>query len=209
MTGKEVVVPLSIMGSRVEHGIAPMQKVFGDAILAVMNDPNFKQKYSGKTIQFAGPAFSGFSFQFINYWAPSVRYTLEQQFLDDMLDPKANLDPTTGLAKYNTSLDYFSFHYYNDFRNGTTSIPPSDPQWNAARQTTTLKAQTDLIRSKLAALGKPGTKLFVSDWGPSVDEASDINYSHKRGLGGSLPDRSRRRPCRHGVIPDHGRFGRL
>jgi hypothetical protein len=104
---------------------------------------------------------------------------LEQQFLDDMLDPKANLDPTTGLAKYNTSLDYFSFHYYNDFRNGTTSIPPSDSQWNAARQTTTLKAQTDLIRSKLAALGKPGTKLFVSDWGPSVDEGSDINYSHK------------------------------
>ncbi len=163
---------------RVEQGIAPMQKIFGDAIQAVMNDPNIRAKYPGKTVHFAGPAFSGFSFQFINYFG-TERPTLEEHFLEEMLDPKADVDPKTGLAKYNTSLDYFSFHYYNDFRNGTPGIPPSDPQWNAARKTTTLKAQTDLVRSKLAKLGHPNTKLFVSEWGPSNDENTDINYSNK------------------------------
>jgi hypothetical protein len=164
---------------RLDHGIAPMQKIFGDAIAAVMNDPSIQASYPGKTIQFAGPALAGFSFQFINYSAPPVRTTLEEQFLDAMLDPTADVDPTTGVAKYNTSLDYFSFHYYNDFRNETTGIPPSDPQWNASRQTTTLKAQTDLVRNKLIALGHPETRLFLSEWGPTVDEGSDINWSHK------------------------------
>jgi len=164
---------------RVDRGIAPMQKIFGDAIQALNNDANFRAQYPGKTVAFAGPAFSGSSLQWINYWTPAVRYTLEEWFLDEMLNP-AVTDPSTGkVAPYNTSLDYFSFHYYGDFRNGMTSVSPSDPNYNLARQPTTLKNLTDRIRTKLAALGHPETKLFVSEWGPSADLSGDINYSHK------------------------------
>jgi hypothetical protein len=155
---------------RVDRGISPMQTIFGDAIQAIKNDWAFRSKYPGKAVEFAGPAFAGFSFQWINYW-PTERPTLEEHFLEDMFDPTAEVDPTTHAAQFNSKLDYFSFHYYGDFRGGNAQQEP--------KYTTTLKYMTDRIRAKLAALGHPETKLFLSEWGPSIFEGTDINYSHK------------------------------
>jgi hypothetical protein len=161
---------------RVDRGIAPMQKIFADAVQSLKDDADFQAQYPGKTLQLAGPALAGGSYQWINFWAPTVRYTLEEWFLDEMLDSTV-VDPSSGkVAPYNIpALDHFSFHYYGDFRNGNTSVTSSA----AARQTTTLKYETDRIRAKLTALGHSETKLFVSEWGPTVDPNSDINYSHK------------------------------
>ena len=38
---------------------------------------------------------------------------------------------------------------------------------------------TDTIKAKLAALGHPEIKLFLSEWAPFAGSESDINYSHK------------------------------
>jgi hypothetical protein len=162
--------PYSIDLRRVARGISPVQKIFGDVVQAIRSDPGFQASYPGKTVQIAGPAFSGVSFQYINF-EPTERPTLEEHFLDQLLDPNSEVDPNTNLARFNSSLDYFSFHYYGDFRGGWA---PQEP-----RYTTTLKYVTDRIRSKLTALGHPETRLFLSEWGPTVDESTDINYSHK------------------------------
>jgi len=155
---------------RVERGIAPVQKIFGDVIQSVKDDPALRSRHPGKTIEFAGPAFSGTSFALINYFGKELP-TLEEHFLDDMFDPNAAVDPNTHKASFNSSLDYFSFHYYGDFRGGNAEQEP--------KNTTTLKYVTDRIRAKLAALGHPQTKLFLSEWGPTIYENTDINYSHK------------------------------
>jgi hypothetical protein len=60
-----------------------MQKIIGDAIQAVTNDPAFQAQYPGKTIQFAGPAFAGANFGFINYYGQE-RPTLEEHFLEEL-----------------------------------------------------------------------------------------------------------------------------
>ncbi|MBV8918205.1 hypothetical protein [Bradyrhizobium sp.] len=159
--------PYSIDLRRLEHGIAPLQKIFADQIAAIRNDPQFQAAYPGKTVEIAGPAFAGVSF---HYYPLHALPTLEERFLDQMLDPSTDVDPATGVARFNTSLDRFSFHFYGDFQNGWDA--------NAARYTT-LKYLTDTIGSKLTALGHPATPLFLSEWGPSADSTSDINYSHK------------------------------
>lgn len=145
---------------RASRGITPMQKIFGDAIQAVRTEA--ESRYSGRTVQIAGPAFAGFTFQ----WAEdpnthAALATLDEQFLDTMFDRQ------TDSGRYNSALDYVSFHYYGDFRGG----------W--AGRTTTLNYITSRLRAKLAALGHPETRLFLSEWGPSTDQSSDINYSHK------------------------------
>jgi hypothetical protein len=159
--------PYSIDLRRLEHGISPLQKIFADQIDAVRNDPKFQAAYPGKIIEIAGPAFSSVSF---HYYPLHALPTLEERFLDQMLDPATDVDPATGVAQFNALLDRFSFHFYGDFQNGW------DP--NAA-QYTTLKYLTDTIGSKLTALGHSATPLFLSEWGPSADSTSDINYSHK------------------------------
>jgi hypothetical protein len=171
--------PFVIDSRRVEHGIAPMQKIYADIIDDIRkgHDPVLGNQYAGKTIEIAGPAFSGTGFG----WYPvpfdengvpkTPQPTLEERFLDQILD--ANM--LGGIL--NAPLDRFSFHYYGDFRNGFNWIPNSGPY-------TTLKAMTGTIKAKLAALGHPDIKLFLSEWGPvandnpAVSPSPVINYSH-------------------------------
>jgi hypothetical protein len=97
---------------------------------------------------------------------------MEEDFLHHMLDPHSEVDPATSKGRFNASLDHFSFHFYGDFKNGWSPDP-------AAKPYTTLRYLTSTVRAKLAALGHPQVKLFLSEWGPSADLNSDINYSHK------------------------------
>ena len=159
--------PYSIDLRRLEHGISPLQKIFADQIDAIRKDPLFQAAYPGKTIEIAGPAFSSVSF---HHYPLLGLPTLEERFLDQILNPNTDIDPLTGVARFNAPLDRFSFHFYGDFQNGW------DP--NAASYTT-LKYLTDTIGSKLTTLGHPGIPLFLSEWGPSADSTNDINYSHK------------------------------
>jgi len=141
---------------RVSHGIVPLQNIFADAIRAA------RTNYPGKTIEIAGPAFSGFSFQYADTQTP-----LEERFLDYMLDPK------TASGRYNSHLDYVSFHYYADFQNGSFGVKTS------LYYQTSIKFETDRLHNKLVALGHGDTKkFFVSEWGPSNSD-SDINYSYR------------------------------
>jgi hypothetical protein len=142
---------------RVTRGQGPMQKIFAAAVVQA------QQAYPGKNITIAGPAFATSTFSRAEDPNTHAKLaTLEEQFLDYMYNP--NIGPTTPSS---TQLEYVSFHYYGDFRNG----------WQGP--TTTFKYITDRLRSKLAAIGHPETKLFLSEWGPSTDENGDINYSHK------------------------------
>ncbi|MGP9813919.1 hypothetical protein ACTZWT_20605 [Rhodopseudomonas sp. NSM] len=148
---------------RVTRAVAPLQKVYADAVASVLADTNFMATYPGKTIEIAGPALAGHSFRSAEDPTTHAKLsTLEDRFIDHMFD--AN----TASGQFNVSkLDYFSFHYYGDFRNG-----PDGP-------TTALGYMTARMREKLTAAGHPEVKLFVSEWGPSADLSSDINYSHK------------------------------
>lgn len=164
---------------RLAHGISPMQKLYADIISDIRagNDPVLGNRYADRTIRIAGPAFSSAGFA----WYPlpfdaqgrpkTPSQTLEEQFLDQMLNPAA-----LG-GQFNSQLDMFSFHYYNDFKNGFGWIPGSGAY-------TTLKSVTATIKAKLAALGRPDVKLFMSEWGPVANATPGqspnpvINYSH-------------------------------
>jgi hypothetical protein len=157
---------------RLTRGIGPMQKIFADAVVKVGSDAQFMAPYQGKTIQIAGPALAGATFtraEDATTHAPIP--TLEETFIDYMFNSNSGpvLDPNTKAVQspQPTQLDYFSFHYYGDFHNGAIASAPA---------TTTLKYITDRIRAKL---GTSGTKLFLSEWGPTVDLTTDINYSNK------------------------------
>jgi hypothetical protein len=91
---------------------------------------------------------------------------LDETFLDYMFDPQ------TALGQFNSSLDYISFHYYGDFLGQTGSCG------QVGSPTTALKYITGRLSAKLAALGHPQTKFFISEWGPTTDVTSIINYSH-------------------------------
>ena len=91
----------------------------------------------------AGPAFAGASF---GYNPGHGLTTMEEGFLDHMLDPHSEVDLATNKGRFNSSLDHFSFHFYGDFKMGS-----SDP---AAKPYTTLRYLTNTMRAKLAALGR-------------------------------------------------------
>jgi len=153
---------------RMTRGIGPMQKIFAEAVAQV------GVNYPGK-LQIAGPALA--SATFTRAEDPTTHAplpTLEETFIDYMFDrsagPVLSADPDQPslLPSQPTNLDYFSFHYYGDFHNGANG-----------QRTSTLQYITSRILTKLAAAGHPETKLFASEWGPTTDESSDINYSHK------------------------------
>jgi hypothetical protein len=154
---------------RVPRGIAPMQKIWADAIETVKAQYANNPDPSGRTIQIqiAGPASAGFTFLFAEdqvTHAPVA--TLDETFLDYMFDPQ------TALGQFNSSLDYISFHYYGDFLGQTGSYG------QVGSPTMALKYITGRLSAKLAALGHPNTKFFISEWGPTTDMTSIINYSH-------------------------------
>lgn len=148
---------------RLTRNVAPMQKIYGDAVADVLADQPLMANYPGRTIAVAGPAFAGNSFRSAEDPATRVeRSTLEEEFIALMFDPGA------ADGKFNVpALNYVSFHYYGDFRNG----------WDGP--TTSLRYIAARLREKLAAVGRDAVELFVSEWGPRADETTDINYSHK------------------------------
>ena len=177
--------PYSLDMRRLDHGISTLQKIFADAVSAVRNDPAIQAAYPNQTIEIAGPAFSSASFQTYpvpNYpgWSKqAAQPTPEEIFLDLTLNPTTAIDPATNQPRFNAPLDRFSFHFYGDFLNGYNSDPLIAPY-------TTLNYMTTTFQRKLAALGHPEIKLFLSEWGPAGDDANanvlanpDINYSHK------------------------------
>jgi hypothetical protein len=153
---------------RLDRGLSPLHKIYADAVDSVRqeisNDPVLSVKYAGKTIETAGPALSGFTFRF----NPTVGLpTMEEVFLDQVLNPATALNSGTDKARFNSALDRFSFHYY-----GTSDTEPFS----------FLRLLVATVKQKLGALGKSDVKLFVSEWGPGAVEPNsqlDINYSHK------------------------------
>jgi hypothetical protein len=145
---------------RLDRQISPIHKIFADKINAVRSQFGSNPNYAGKTIEIAGPAFAGLSFSF-NFGFP----TLEEGFLDQILNSQI------AGGKFNSELDRFSFHYYGS---NIIYVPTESTAPFAS-----LKLVTDKIKAKLDALGHRDIKLFISEWGPTVDEGTDINYSHK------------------------------
>jgi hypothetical protein len=154
---------------RMDRGISPVHKIFADAVDSVRqeihNDPILSVKYAGKTIEMDGPALAGISFLF----NPGLGIpTMEEVFLEQILNPATTLNSGTDKARFNSSLDRFSFHYY-----GTS---------DGAAPFSMLRQLVATAKQKLDDLGKSNVKLFVSEWGPAVLELNspvDINYSHK------------------------------
>nr|WP_157872544.1 hypothetical protein [Bradyrhizobium sp. ORS 278] len=159
--------PYSTDPRRLARGLLPIQKIFADRIEAIRSEAGFSSAYPGRMLEIAGPAFSSVSFY---HYSPSGLPTLEERFLEQSLDPTASFDPVTGGARFQAPLDRFSFHFYGDFQNGWIPQAPSY---------TTLAYLVQTIRAKLAKLNRPSMPLFLSEWGPSVDTSSDVNYSHK------------------------------
>lgn len=140
---------------RVGQGVAPVQKIWNDVVAIV------KAENPGRSIAIAGPAFSGFSFQQLGTDLPQT--SLEELFLDHMFDSQ------TEQGRYNSSIDYVSFHYYRNFRDG----------WGGP--TTALSSMSLRLRTKLSDLGASGVQLFISEWGPTLSSPTDMperNYSH-------------------------------
>lgn len=152
---------------RLDHGISPVHQIFAKAV------DNVSAEFSGKiNLIMAGPATAGLSF----FWNPSHGLpTLEEDFLDQILKPYStncgSSNPTCN-GQFNSRLDRYSFHFYG-----------------SAEPTVTLETITGTIRNKLQSLGRSDVKLFVSEWGPSTIETTDVNYSHKGAAWG-------RRSCR-------------
>jgi hypothetical protein len=150
---------------RLDHGISPVHQIFAQAVADV------SAQFSGSKTEIimAGPAFAGQSFT----WNPQHGLpTLEEDFLDQMLrkyDPTnlscSSSDPTCN-GQFNSRLDRFSFHYYGS---SATLVQPN----------ITLEAITGTIQKKLQSLGQSTVKLFMSEWGPTANEGTDVNYSHK------------------------------
>ena len=145
---------------RLDRQISPVHKIFADKIQAVRIQLSGNPNYAGKTIEIAGPAFAGVSF-LSNSGFP----TLEEGFLNQILNSQV------ASGKFNADLNRFSFHYYGS---SEIYVPTESPAPFAS-----LKLVTDKIKAKLEALGRSDIKLFISEWGPTVDEWTDINYSHK------------------------------
>jgi len=145
---------------RLSRQLLPVQKIFAQAIGTVRAELAGNAGYNGKTIELAGPAFAGLTFLYNPLDSPPSP-TMEEQFLDQTFNPYAV--PYGG--KFNAAVDRFSFHYY-----GSTGVAAGFAMFDH---------MMDTIDAKLQALNKPGVRLFLSEWGPTADETTDINYSHK------------------------------
>jgi hypothetical protein len=147
---------------RLDHGISVMHQIFANAIQQEISTDNPQIQ-----IVLAGPAFADNSF----YWNPAQGIpTLEEDFLDQMLKPaqsNCTSNPTCD-GTLNARLDSFSFHFYGN------QIIPSQGMPGLSFENI-----TGTIKNKLQSLGKSQIPLFLSEWGPSNDFTSDVNYSHK------------------------------
>lgn len=150
---------------RLGRQLLPVQKIVSDAIDTVRGQLSGINAYRGKTLEIAGPALTGLTFLSYPLDTPPSP-TLEEQFLDQTFNPLAG----SYAPQFNAHLNRFSFHYYGS-TDGTAGFA-------------LFGQMIDKINAKLQGLKQgnaamPDVTLFVSEWGPAVDESSDVNYSHK------------------------------
>lgn len=150
---------------RLSRQVLPVQKIVSDAISTIRREFADQHLYAGKTLELAGPAFAGLSFTTYHLDTPPSP-TMEEQFLDQTFNPLAVYYG----SRFNTRLDRFSFHFY-----GSTGGAAGFAEFDNI---------VDTINAKLQALKQnnanmPDVPLFISEWGPTYDEGTDINISHK------------------------------
>ncbi|WP_454648522.1 hypothetical protein [Bradyrhizobium liaoningense] len=150
---------------RLSRQVLPVQKIVSDAINAVRQDFADHGLYSGKMLELAGPAFAGLSFTAYHLDTPPSP-TMEEQFLDQTFNPLA----VHYGSQFNAKLDRFSFHFY-----GSTGGAAGFAEFDRIVDTVNAKLQS--LKQNNAAM--PDVKLFISEWGPTFDETTDINVSHK------------------------------
>ena len=148
---------------RLSHQLLPVQKIVSDAVVAV----NSQNLYGGKIIEIAGPAMAG--------WNLAVRPqgtlpSLEEQFIEQTFNAS---------GPFHANLDRFSFHYYGSIealRTGTTAqlctTDVTDP-FNLFEQ------MVAAYKTKLNAANMANVPLFLSEWGVTACNSSDVNISHK------------------------------
>ncbi len=150
---------------RLGRQLLPVQKIVSDAVDDVRNQLSGVSAYSGRTLEIAGPALTGLTFLSYPLDTPPSP-TLEEEYLEQTFNPLAG----AYAPQFNAHLNRFSFHYY-----GST---------DGIAGFATFDQMVDKINAKLQGLKRnnaamPGVTLFVSEWGPAVDESTDVNYSHK------------------------------
>ncbi|MCS3725526.1 hypothetical protein [Bradyrhizobium betae] len=163
--------PYNLDARRLSRGLLPVQKVFSDAVGTIKAEIAGNAAYNGKTIEIAGPAFTGLSSKYYPFDVPP-NPTLEEEFLNQTFNPLASPYAGKFYANY-TALDRyrFSFHFYGS-DDGTTRFA------NFRQQMTTIRNKLTWLKQHNADM--PDVKLFLSEWGPAAaDETIDINYSHK------------------------------
>ncbi|WP_441235483.1 hypothetical protein [Bradyrhizobium sp. 930_D9_N1_4] len=151
---------------RLSRQLLPVQKIVAKAIEDVRKDFTEKGLYGGKSLELAGPAFAGLSFTAYHLDTPPSP-TMEEQFLDQTFNPLA--------VHYNSQfnariLNRFSFHFY-----GSTGGAAGFAAFDNIVDTVSAKLQA--LKQNDATM--PDVNLFISEWGPTIDEGTDINVSHK------------------------------
>lgn len=167
---KSLSYPYRVDARRLGRGLLPVQKVFSDAVAKIKAELAGNVIHQGKTIEMAGPAFAGLSFKYYPLDVPP-NPTLEEEFLEQTFNPVASPYAGKFYANYTARDRYsFSFHFYGS-TDGTTRFA-------------NFRQDTATIRTKLASLKQqnadmPDVRLFLSEWGPTADETTDVNYSHR------------------------------
>lgn len=149
---------------RLDQDFSPLYQIFAQGVDEVRRE--IVTQYPNFDVSIAGPSMASFSF----FWNPSHGLaTLEEDFLDQILKPAqsgcSSTDPVCN-GQFNARLDRFGFHYY-----GSAAVSGQPPL--------PLETITNTVKSKLQSLGRSDIPLFLSEWGPTVNENTDVNYSHK------------------------------
>lgn len=162
--------PYRLDARRLSRALLPVQKIFSDAIAKIRSELAGNFAYRGRTIDIAGPAFTGLSFKYYPLDVPPSP-TLEEQFLEQTFNPLATPYAGKFYAGYTAPGRYsFSFHFYGS-TDGTTRFAVF------RQEMATIKAKLASLRQQNPAM--PDVRLFLSEWGPTIDEATDVNYSHR------------------------------
>jgi hypothetical protein len=148
---------------RLDQDFSPLYQIFAQGVDEVRRE--IVTQYPNFQVSIAGPTMASFSF----FYNPSHGLaTLEEDFLDQILKPAqsgcASTNPVCN-GKFNARLDRFAFHYYGSAIAGQPPLP--------------LENITNTVKNKLLALGYQDVPLFLSEWEPSTNESTDVNYSHK------------------------------
>lgn len=167
---KSLSYPYGVDARRLSRAVLPVQKFFSDAIKTIKAELAGNSNHHGKTIEIAGPAFAGRSFTYYPFDVPP-NPTLEEEFLNQTFNPLASPYAGRFYANYTSQDRYrFSFHFYGS-TDGTTRFA------NFRQEMITIRRKLASLRQQNADM--PDVKLFLSEWGPTADERTDVNYSHR------------------------------